>query len=607
MAHPVFSLFSLSDRHQALAQALLDLGQAHLFEGWSSAGADESDKARFFAQIDGFQSHYPGGLAAYVHNAVKLLAESRQGLNPYDGFVPEKPDTVDLSAFGADFETAENVGFSAAQGLAVVLVAGGLGERLGYSGIKVDIPVEVTTQTSYLQLYAEWILALGRRAGVEVPFLIMTSRDTDAATRRSLEQHHYFGLKTSQVHLIRQELVPALIDNEARFAREGLYEVAAKPHGHGDVHMLLASSGLAARLAAEGKTHLLFLQDTNAQALQAALALLGVSVQKQYAFNTLAVARIPGEAVGAVTRLTPKAGSGRTAITINVEYNQLDALLKEAGLGGDRADASGFSPFAGNTNVLVVDLQRYAPLLARTRGIVAEFVNPKYADEKRTTFKKPARLETMMQDLPKLFPEDWKVGVTVFDRAFAFSADKNNLADARAKAAAGGPPESGASAESDFYQGHRTRLRLAGASVAEGESVPIQGIPFQRGARVVLHSSFALTQADLRARVRGLRLEADATLIVSGDVQLDQVAVAAGASLLVCSEAGSSLQVRDAEVRNAGHALIPLSEDEMKGGAPEDLRLRGFRMEKREGLELKAEGGGSWISAGGAAPKRTTP
>ena len=42
---------------------------------------------------------------------------------------------------------------------------GGLGERLGYSGIKVALPTESATGTCYLQLYAESILALQARAG----------------------------------------------------------------------------------------------------------------------------------------------------------------------------------------------------------------------------------------------------------------------------------------------------------------------------------------------------------------------------------------------------------------------------------------------------------
>lgn len=41
-----------------------------------------------------------------------------------------------------------------------VLVAGGLGERLGYNGIKVSLPVETLTMTSYLRYYISKILAI---------------------------------------------------------------------------------------------------------------------------------------------------------------------------------------------------------------------------------------------------------------------------------------------------------------------------------------------------------------------------------------------------------------------------------------------------------------
>ena len=39
-------------------------------------------------------------------------------------------------------------------------VAGGLGERLGYSGIKVALPTETSTGKCYLALFIEHILAL---------------------------------------------------------------------------------------------------------------------------------------------------------------------------------------------------------------------------------------------------------------------------------------------------------------------------------------------------------------------------------------------------------------------------------------------------------------
>ena len=59
----------------------------------------------------------------------------------------------------------------------------------------------------------------------------------------------------------------------------------------------------------------------------------------------------------------------------------------------------GFSPFPGNTNQLILKLKPYCKTLDITDGIVPEFVNPKYADSKRTVFKKATRLECMMQVL----------------------------------------------------------------------------------------------------------------------------------------------------------------------------------------------------------------
>lgn len=41
-------------------------------------------------------------------------------------------------------------------GTAFVLVAGGLGERLGYSGIKVALPTETTTDLGYLNFYLNY-------------------------------------------------------------------------------------------------------------------------------------------------------------------------------------------------------------------------------------------------------------------------------------------------------------------------------------------------------------------------------------------------------------------------------------------------------------------
>ena len=136
-----------------------------------------------------------------------------------------------------------------------------------------------------------------------VPFIIMVSQDTGPKTLLSLETNNYFGLNKEQVHVLQQELVPAIADNDGSLALKEKYELILKPHGHGDIHMLLHTSGLAARLEQDGIEHLLFIQDTNGQVFNAMPAALGVSAEKGFDFNSIAVNRIPGEAVGGLARL----------------------------------------------------------------------------------------------------------------------------------------------------------------------------------------------------------------------------------------------------------------------------------------------------------------
>jgi len=561
-----------------LVARLARLDQRHLFAGWAPPGRDDAEKQVMVAQLVRADGAYPGGLATYIERARALLARARAGANPFEGFTPSRPEAEDLSTLDARYRAMERLGVEAAGGLGIVLVAGGLGERLGYDGIKVDIPVEVTTNVAYLDLYARLIRALGRRAGRPIPLVIMTSGQTHARTLTSLERGGWFGLDRDQVTVLQQELVPALADERARVALDGAYRVSLKPHGHGDIHLLLHRSGTARRLAERGTTHLAFIQDTNAQVVNSLMALLGSSVRRDLAFNTLAVPRMSGEAVGAITRLT----SAEQELTINVEYNQLDDLLRATvDPRGDVGDERGVSPFPGNTNTLLVRMREYLPALESSGGVIAEFVNPKYADAERTRFKKPTRLETMMQDLPRLFTSGQRVGVTVMDRRWCFSADKNNLTDARAKADAGRPPECAASAEADWFEGGRRKLAAAGAAISPARTVRYHGIPVADGPRPALAPSFGLTLDDVDERVHGLSLGRDASLVLEGrEIWLRDVRIADGAGLVVRAAPGARVRVRGRSVTAPGPRRIPLSDAEMRDPAvPAALRIRGYRGE----------------------------
>jgi len=567
---------------QALIRELLAHGQEHLFADWDAPGVNDDKKASFLQSLAHINTSYPGGLVSYISNARKLLAEASAGGNPFKGLTPEQPDNVNLTTFDATYDHYEAIGKNQFSKTAVVLVAGGLGERLGYSGIKIDIPVEVTESTPYIALHAANLLAMEARmeAPRPVPFIIMVSEDTNAKTRASLEANNWFGLKKEQVHILKQELVPAIADNDGRLALKEKYQLILKPHGHGDIHMLMHTSGLAAQLADDGIEYLFFIQDTNGQAFNALPAALGVSVEKEFDFNSIAVNRIPGEAVGGLAKLV---GNGK-ALTLNVEYNQLDPLLRATvSPEGDVPNEQGFSIFPGNINILVIKMASYVQILERTQGIIAEFVNPKYADATKTAFKNPTRLETMMQDLPKLFGPNEKTGVSIFDRRWSFSANKNNLVDAAAKHAAGGPPESGATAESDFYLAGRMKLTAAGMEVETAEEKLILGIPFTLGPRVILRPSFAMTLAEVRGKIKGGKISGDATLVLDGkNISLENVEITAGSALVIHAYDGANVTAENRTVENDGFKLVPLTDEEQNSAdTPEYLRLRGYRIENR--------------------------
>ena len=133
-----------NEAQQALMDELLSNGQAHLFADWDEPGVNDDAKRAFVESIEHANAAYPGGLKGYIENARALLAEAKEGKNPFEGCVPEQPDKVDLTEFDAEYDRYEAIGAGHFDKTAFVMVAGGLGERLGYSGIKIDIPVEVT-------------------------------------------------------------------------------------------------------------------------------------------------------------------------------------------------------------------------------------------------------------------------------------------------------------------------------------------------------------------------------------------------------------------------------------------------------------------------------
>lgn len=567
-------------------------GQDHVYDGWFAPGALEEDKRRLLDQLRRLDRQYPGGITAYIGNSKKLLDESRRGTNPLEGCTPEVPDGTSLEFGGDPYREMEARGLIEAGNCAFVLVAGGLGERLGYSGIKLSLPVDLSSNgVSFLELYVTYILELQRRAlaggsGEEskgnvkrLPLAIMTSDDTHDRTVALLRDHAFFGMDEDQVIFMKQEKVACLADGNASLAMEDPFTVQTKPHGHGDVHMLLHTMGLADKWRREGFKWVCFFQDTNAQVFHGLLPALGVSAVNDYDMNSLAVPRKAKEAIGAITRLRRPDGS---SITINVEYNQLDPLLRATcNPDGDVNDpVTGHSPFPGNINQLVMKLESYCDELHRHGGVISEFVNPKYADETRTAFKKSTRLECMMQDFPKSLPTGSKVAFTMIRPVHAaYSPVKNSVSEAQAKAAGGNPQHSAASGEFDVYQANCEMLQRVGCRVdVAREKRTFHGMSYVVWPRVSWSPRFALTFEDLEEKIIApdrVHIGCESSLYIGRDVRVDRLELPRGR--LVLDAQGDEGGVVDVAVDNDGWTWEPIADGDV---VDETFMIRGFVVNK---------------------------
>ncbi|KAG0492418.1 hypothetical protein HPP92_005816 [Vanilla planifolia] len=541
----------LSPDQIELTKMLLQEGQGHLFAHWAEPGVDDDKKKSFFDQV---------------------------------------PSGEDLKFGDDNFVKLEEEGVKEAKKAAFVLVAGGLGERLGYKGIKVALPSESTTGTCFLQHYIECILALQEASckvsqdggSNEIPLVIMTSDDTHMPITRLLESNSYFGMQPGQVKLLKQEKVACLDDNDARIALEpnDKYKIQTKPHGHGDVHALLYKSGLLKIWHDAGLNWVIFFQDTNGLLFKAIPASLGVSVTKGYHVNSLAVPRKAKEAIGGITKLTH--ADGRSMV-INVEYNQLDPLLRATGhVDGDVNCETGYSPFPGNINQLILQLGPYIEELTKTHGAIEEFVNPKYKDSTKSSFKSSTRLECMMQDYPKTLPPTARVGFTVMDTWLAYAPVKNNPEDA-AKVPKGNPYHSATSGEMAIYKANSLILRKAGVQVADPENAVFNGQEVEVWPRITWKPKWALTFSDVKKKVKEeCSISQRSTMVINGE-NICLKGLSLNGTLLVNAINEAEVLVIGS-IQNEGWVVKPI--DYKDFSFAEQNRIRGFVIEKLEQFEL---------------------
>jgi UDP-N-acetylglucosamine/UDP-N-acetylgalactosamine diphosphorylase len=147
--------------------------------------------------------------------------------------------------------------------VAVLMVAGGQGSRLGYDLPKGMFPIGPVSDKSLYQIHAEKVLALRRRYGAAIPFLVMTSAATHEPTLDFFRQHGHFGLPSEEVHFFQQGTMPALDLATGKLLLETPGRLFTSPNGHGGVLAALADSGLLANFQRQGVRQIFYFQVDN--------------------------------------------------------------------------------------------------------------------------------------------------------------------------------------------------------------------------------------------------------------------------------------------------------------------------------------------------------
>ncbi|HUQ69891.1 MAG TPA: UTP--glucose-1-phosphate uridylyltransferase, partial [Planctomycetaceae bacterium] len=133
--------------------------------------------------------------------------------------------------------------------VAAVLVAGGQGTRLGTSDPKGMFPIGPISGKSLFQLFCEQLIARQRRYGVRIPYAVMTSDATHAATVSYFESHGFFGLEPDDVWFFCQANMPAVDANTGVALLAGPGRLAVSPDGHGGILAAMSKSGVLKKLA----------------------------------------------------------------------------------------------------------------------------------------------------------------------------------------------------------------------------------------------------------------------------------------------------------------------------------------------------------------------
>ena len=301
-------------------------GQEQVFTFYDEL--DIAEKAGLFERLSTINPERINDITRKALNPTKEASKEETKLAP----LPESATAsiLDDSKAG-NIEKWYNSGLDiAAEGkVAVVLMAGGQGTRLGSAAPKGCFDIGLPSKKSLFQIQAERIWKIQQLAekksgkkNIVIPWYIMTSGPTRKPTEQYFEEHNYFGLCKDDVVIFEQGVLPC-ISNDGKILLESKSKVAVAPDGNGGIYQAVLTSNVRSDMRQRGIQHIHAYCVDNCLVKVADPVFIGFSAAKDVDIGTKVVRkRHAKESVGLILEK-----NGKPDV---VEYSEIDSATAEA-------------------------------------------------------------------------------------------------------------------------------------------------------------------------------------------------------------------------------------------------------------------------------------
>ena len=222
-----------------------------------------------------------------------------------------------LSEIELGRERFERIGMEAVRAgkVGAVLLAGGMGTRLGSDAPKGMYDIGINRHVYIFQRVIENLMKVVERAGNYIQLFVMTSEKNHDATVNCFMEHDYFGYDSEYIAFFMQDMAPAA-DYDGKVYMEAKNCIATSPNGNGGWFLSMKKSGLMELIEKRGIEWLNVFAVDNVLQNIADTAFVGAVLEGGYSVGSKVIRKVsPEEKVGVMCT-----EDGRPSI---VEYIEL--------------------------------------------------------------------------------------------------------------------------------------------------------------------------------------------------------------------------------------------------------------------------------------------